>query len=103
PDAVALNRQHLDQYLVAFFEFVADIFDAVLSDFADMQQTVRDGDDLDERAEISQTSHFAEIGDPHFGGRSEVADDLQGLVGGNTAVRVDLDYASVCCITFHAV
>ena len=36
PYAVAFDREHLHQHLIAFFEFVAHIVDAVLSDFADV-------------------------------------------------------------------
>ena len=35
PNAITLNRKHLHQHLVAFFEFVAHILDAMLSHFAD--------------------------------------------------------------------
>ena len=54
PDAVAFDGQHLHQHLVAFLQFVADILDAVLGDFADVQQAVGAGNDLDERAEVRQ-------------------------------------------------
>src|SRR5579863_2625018 len=38
PDAIALNREHLHQHLIAFLQFVAHIGDAMLGDFADVQQ-----------------------------------------------------------------
>ena len=53
-DTVALDRQHLHQHLVAFFQFVTDVFNAMLRDFADVQQAVGAGDDFDECAEIGQ-------------------------------------------------
>src|SRR5512146_71223 len=40
PDAVALDGEHLDQHLVAFLQFVANVLDAVLRNFADVQQAV---------------------------------------------------------------
>ena len=78
-DAVAFDGQHLHQYLVAFFQFVANVLNAVFRDFADVQQAVGAGDDFDESAEVSQASDCAEIGLPDFGCRGQVADDLQGL------------------------
>ena len=54
PDAIAFDRQHLHQHLVAFFQFVANILDAMLGDFADVQQTVGTGHNLDKRSEIRQ-------------------------------------------------
>ena len=41
PDAVAFDRQYLHQHLVAFLQFIANILNAVLGDFADVQQAVR--------------------------------------------------------------
>src|ERR1019366_6880069 len=80
-DFVAFERQALDQNLVAFLQLVADVLDAVLGDLADVQQTVGSREDLHEGPEIHQPYHFAEIGLADFGGGSEVADDLDGLVG----------------------
>ena len=74
---------------------------AVFGDFADVQQAVGAGEDLDERAEIDQPHHFAQIGLAHFGGGREIGDDLQRLVGrasigrshvnGAIVLHVDLD------------
>ena len=41
-----------DGVLVAFLQFVADIADAVLGDFADVQQPVGTREDFDKGAEI---------------------------------------------------
>jgi hypothetical protein len=78
-NAVALDGQHFYQHLVAFFQFIANVLDAVLRNFADMQQTVGAGDDLDERAEIGQPRHSTEVGLAYLGRGGQVADDLQGL------------------------
>jgi hypothetical protein len=59
PDAVALNRQHFHQNLIAFFQLVANIGNAMLGDFADVQQSVGAGDDFDERAEIGKARHLS--------------------------------------------
>jgi hypothetical protein len=53
-NAVAFDRQHFHENLIAFFQFVANVFDAVLRDFADVQQTVGTGNDFDKRAEVGQ-------------------------------------------------
>ena len=78
-NAVAFDGQHFYQYLVAFFQFVADILDAVFRDFADVQQAVGAWDNLDESAEIRQAGDCTKIGFAYLGRGCEVADDLQGL------------------------
>src|ERR1035441_2381005 len=98
-DFVAFARPALDQNLVAFLQLVADVLDSVLGDLADVQQTVGSREDLHESPEIHQPHHFAEIGLADFGGGSEVADDLDGLVGAgfigaghvNRAIVFDVD------------
>ena len=62
PDAIAFDRQHFHQNLIAFLQLVANIFNAMFRDFADVQQTIGAGDDLDKRAEVSQPRDSAEIG-----------------------------------------
>src|SRR5438105_15426585 len=37
PDPVTLHRKHLYEYLVAFFQLIADVLDTMLRDFADVQ------------------------------------------------------------------
>jgi hypothetical protein len=66
-DAVAFDGQNFHQHLVAFFQFIANIFDSVFGDFADVQQSVQSRQNLDERAEIRQAADLAEISLPHFG------------------------------------
>jgi hypothetical protein len=58
-DAIAFNGQHLHQDLIAFFQLVANIVDAVLGNFADVQQAIGAGDDFDECAEVGQPSYLA--------------------------------------------
>src|SRR6516162_5472587 len=60
-DLVALDGEHLDQYLVAQLEFVTHVADTVLGDFADVQQSVGTREELHECAELSQANHFAEV------------------------------------------
>jgi hypothetical protein len=54
-DSVSFDGQHFDQNLIAFFQFIADILDAMFSDFTDVQESIGTGNDFDERAEIRQT------------------------------------------------
>lgn len=78
-DAVAFNGQNLDQHLVAFFQLVANVFDAMFGDFTDVQQAVGARNDLHESAEIRQAGDGAQVSLPDLGGSREVPDDLQGL------------------------
>src|SRR6266496_3689790 len=79
PNPIALDSQNFHQHLIVFFQFVANIFYAMLGDFADVQQAFRPGNDLDESAEISQPRDFPEVGLPYFGRCRQIANDLQGL------------------------
>src|SRR5277367_6406263 len=54
PDAIALNRQHFHQNLIALLELIAHILNAMLRHFADVQQPIGPRNDLDERPEIRQ-------------------------------------------------
>src|SRR6516162_6380643 len=101
-DAIAFDGQHLHQDLVAFFQFVANIVDAMLSNFADVQQTVRSGQNLDEGPEIRQPGHFAEVSLPYFSGRRNVADHLQRLGRRFLIARGDVDLATVVHVDLHA-
>ena len=66
-DLVAFERQNLHQNLIAFLQLVAHVLDAVLGDLADVQQAVGAREDLDERAEIDDPDHLAQIGLADFG------------------------------------
>src|SRR5947199_10815866 len=79
PATIDLDREYLYQHLVAFVEFIANGLDAMLSHFADVQQAVGAGNDLDECAEVRQPSDFTEIRLADFGGRCDVPDHLQRL------------------------
>src|SRR5690349_12780877 len=61
PDAVALDREYLHQNLVAFLEFIANIFYAVLGNLADMQQAVGTRQDFYERAEIGEPGNLSQV------------------------------------------
>jgi len=52
PNAITLNRKHFHQNLIALFEFIAHILDAVLRDFTDVQQAVSPRNDLNECPEV---------------------------------------------------
>ena len=101
-DAIAFDSQHFHQHLIAFFQFVANIFDSVLRDFADVEQAVEARQNFDERAEIGQAADFAEIGLPYFGRSRQIADDLQRLVRRNLVVRRHVDLAGIFHVDLHA-
>ena len=53
-DAIALDAQNLDQYLIAFAQFVLHVFHAMLGNLTDVQQSVGAGKDLDKCTELGQ-------------------------------------------------
>ncbi len=53
-DPVAFNRKHLYQDLVAFLQFVANVFNAMFGNFADVEETIGSGQDFDKCTEIGQ-------------------------------------------------
>ncbi len=57
-DAVAFDGQHFHQHLIAFFQFIANIFDSVFGNFADVEQSVQAWQNLDERAEVGEAADF---------------------------------------------
>src|SRR5579884_802452 len=101
-NAIAFDGEHLDQDLVAFFEFVANVLDAMFGDFADVQQAIGAGEDLDEGAEIGQAHHFAEIRFADLGGGGEVADHLQRLGCRFFVIRGDIDAAGIFDVDLDA-
>src|SRR4029077_1457700 len=52
PDLVALNRQHLHQNLVAQFQFITNVANAMLGNFTDVQQAVGAREKFHEGAEF---------------------------------------------------
>src|SRR5215469_3239309 len=80
-DAIAFHGQYLHQHLVAFLQLVADIFNPMLGNFADVQQTVGSRQNLDKRPEVRQPRHSTEVGLPYLSGCGNVADHLQRLGG----------------------
>src|SRR5258706_3896452 len=64
---IALDGEHLDEYLFAQFQFFPDVADKLFVNFADVQQAVGPREDFHEGAEFRQPHHFAEIGLADFG------------------------------------
>src|SRR5580698_535344 len=102
PDAIALNRKHFHQHLIAFLQFIANILNAMLGDFADVQQPVGAWDNLDKCAEIRQPRHRAKISLAHFGGRRQIANDLQRFIRGSLVVRSHVDFAGIFNVDLHS-
>src|SRR5580698_9097000 len=69
PDAIALDGQHLHQHLIAFLQLVANIFNPMLRNFADVQQSIGPGNDLDKSSEIRQPRDLSAIRLAHLGRR----------------------------------
>src|SRR5579862_2558091 len=101
-DPVPFDGQHLHQHLVAFFEFVPDVLDPVLGDFADVQQAIGTGNDLHERAEVGESRYRPEIGFAYFGGGGQIANHLQRLCGGGFVVRGDIHFTGILDVDLHA-
>src|SRR5260370_11734791 len=85
PDLIALDGEHFHENLVAEFQLIANVTDAVLGDFADVQQAVGAGEKLDESAELRQPNDFAEISLPDFGAGGDIADPLQSRIAAGSA------------------
>ena len=101
-DAIAFDRQHLDQHLIAFLQFVADILDAVLGNFGDVQQAVGAGENLHESAEVGQTRDLSEISLAHLGRRRNLADHLQRPGSGCAIARRNQHLAGVVDVDLDA-
>src|SRR5206468_3753414 len=83
-------------------EFFPDVRDAVFGHFADVEQAVRAGENLDEGAEIRQPDHFPEVGLAELRLGHQVPNHLQGLVGGFLFGGSDVDAAVVLDVDLDA-
>src|SRR5262244_1967318 len=92
-DLVAFDADAFDQNLLAFFQLVADVADAVIGDFRDVEQSLCAGKDLDERAEINYAGDGAEVTLADLDLGCQVANDLHCGFGGLAARRGDSDPA----------
>src|SRR5881397_3728647 len=79
-DTISFDCQHFHQYLVALFQFVTNILDAMLSHLADVQQAICARKNFDKRAKICQPRDLAQVSLPDLGCRGQIANNLQGLV-----------------------
>jgi len=73
---VALDGKDLDEDLVAKLQLIANVANAMLGDFADVQEAVGAGEKFDESPELREANDFAEIGFADFGAGSDVANHL---------------------------
>src|ERR1700751_3104473 len=53
-NTIAFDRQHFHENLIAFFQFVADVFDPVFRNLADVQQSVGARNDFDKRTKVGE-------------------------------------------------
>ena len=54
-DAVAFDCKDFHENLIALFEFVADVLDAMLGDLTDVEEAIGAGQDFDEGSEVRQS------------------------------------------------
>src|SRR6267143_1087717 len=101
-DFVALDGENLDEDLVAKLQLVANVADAVLGDFADVQEAVGAREELDEGAKLREANDFAEIGFADFGAGGDVANHLQGRVSAGSAGGEDVHGAVFEDVDFDA-
>ena len=56
-----IDVDHLDEDLLAFFEFVPNVLDAMVRDLRDVEQAVGAGHDLDERAKVGDSLDLSQV------------------------------------------
>src|SRR5262245_947957 len=101
-DLVALDVDAFDQDLLALFQFVADVANAVIGDLRNVEQSFGTGEDLDEGAEIDDAGDGAEIALAHLDFGRQVANDLHRGLGGLAVRRGDGDSAVVRNVDLRA-
>src|SRR5262249_5052749 len=75
-----IDVDHLHENLLALFELVADVLDAVRRDFRDVQEAVSPGQYFDERTKVSDALHLSEIGLVQLRCCGQLLDDGNGFV-----------------------
>src|SRR5713226_8256139 len=99
---VALDGENLDEDLVAEFQLIANVADAMLGDFADVQEAVGAREKLDEGAEFREAHDFAEVGLADFGAGGDIADHLQSRIAAGSARGEDVHRAVFEDVDFDA-
>jgi hypothetical protein len=75
-DAIAFDRKHLHENLVALTKFIFYFLDPMFSDLRYMKQSISAGEYLNERSKLSETDDLAEIGLSDLRNSSKIADHL---------------------------
>src|SRR5713101_1218783 len=101
-DLVALDGENFDEDLVAELQLVANVADAMLGDFADVQEAVGAREKLDESAELREANDFAKIGFADFRAGGDVANHLQGRIAAGSTGREDVHRAVFEDVDFDA-
>src|SRR6266852_6316932 len=89
-DLVALDGENFHENLVAELQLIANVADAMLGDFADVQEAVGAGEKLDEGAKLGEANDFAEIGLADFGAGGDVADHRESGIAAGSAGGEDV-------------
>src|SRR5262249_27077869 len=101
-DLVAFDADAFDQNLLALFQLVADVADAVIGDLRNVEQSFGAGEDLDEGAEIDDAGDGAEVSLAHLDFGRQVANDLHRGLGGLAVRRGDGDSSVVRNVDLRA-
>src|SRR5205085_3702769 len=101
-DLVALLADALNEYLLPLLEFVAHVADAVLGYLTDVEESVRAGEDFDERAEVNDARDRPQVGLSDFGLGGERANLCDGRLRGVAVGCGDEDCAVVFDINLRA-
>src|SRR5947207_4741926 len=79
--APVIDPQDLDPRFIAELQYVFHLVDAMVGDFADMQEAIPVGHDLDESAEFFDTNDLATVNLADFDFRGDRLDLLNGPIG----------------------
>src|SRR5271168_2419062 len=73
----------------------------MLGNLRDVQQSIRAGEELNKRAELSQTNHLTQISLANLRHSSQIADDRQRLVESIGIARRHIDPARIVDVDLH--
>src|SRR6266699_2110914 len=99
---IPFDSKHLHQDLIALTKLVLNFLNAMFRDLRDMQQAIRPREDLNERAELSQANHLAQIRLSNLRHSRKIADHLDRPRQPIGVGRSDIDAPRIVDIDLHA-
>src|SRR6266851_808957 len=99
---IPFDRKHLHQNLIAFTKLVFDLLHAMFRNLRDVQQAVSPGEDLNERAELSQANNLAQIRLSDLRHSRKIADHLDSSRQTIGIARSHIDPTRIVDIDLHA-